>query len=292
MGCKKIAPFLVLLAVLAAACSTATDQNASEEQASVSDTDFVDIESPAEVTPVDESEIPAQLPIVDELTSEDPEVVTGNGQPPEEVDAPPSSATPTTAPETTVPTVQCTAPAGTGRFVVVDIDDPDGGLNVRTGPGVDNAVVNALPRGSFIRATGECVTTGGIDWWEVSGPQTAAIAGWISTEFLSGPLLDRAEIQAGTFVADLDDVAREAVAAYGYVGNLVLRQVDEPVGLDAIGGEVTYEVTGLFADITDGLFLQLGFSFAGSDSGQIEGFSLLSADAYPICYTVNHNDCR
>jgi len=299
MGFKKIARLLVLLTFVAAACSTAIEQNASTGQAAVTDPDFVEIESPAEVAP-EESEIPDQLPLVDELTSEDPEIMVGEQEPPEGIDAPSSSDVPVTstnepveATTTTAATVQCTAPAGFERFVVVDLDDPDGGLNVRTGPGVNNSVVRALPRGSFIRATGDCVTTGGIDWWEVSGPQTTAIAGWVSSEFLSGAQLARAPISSGTVVPDLDDLARQVVDDYGFAGNLVLRPVDGPVGLDAIGGEVTYEVSGLFADVIEGVFIQMNFSFAGPDSGQIEGFSLLSADVYPICFTaIDSEECR
>ncbi len=137
------------------------------------------------------------------------------------------------------------------HYVDVAFDDPDGGLNVRSGPGVDNEILQTLPRGIWVQPTSTCSLVGTTEWWEVDTLLWGQ-TGWVSSDFLT---TDRDPILAEgtTAVDDFDGVTFSSVDELSMIianayredpgHDLVITPVGEPVGIDAQGYELTLDVT-------------------------------------------------
>lgn len=98
------------------------------------------------------------------------------------------------------------------HVVRIDDDDPDGGLNLRVGPGSDTDVLAVLDQGAVVTRTVDALPTrnGSSVWW----PVTAAdgTVGWAASQFLAaaGTLSDQALADAAEqflFVASNPEVA-------------------------------------------------------------------------------------
>jgi len=199
-----------------------------------------------------------------------------------------TSAAPSTS-ATATPT--CTAPAEALHWVEVALDDPDGGLNMRTNAGVDFEIISTLPRSVEVATTGACVVVGSVDWWEVV-PTGATGGGWVSSRYLSdAPVFDpglgkaiedtyNVELRADT----LEDLAALLAEAYGFDGDVVITQVGEVEVADAVGGDVTYDLTGLKDDSVDGFRVDIGFHFdKNADATEITGFIAKQITTRALC---------
>ena len=60
----------------------------------------------------------------------------------------------------------------------------DEGVNLREGPGLDYAIVAALPAGTIVQLLGGADVGDGYRWVEVSVPGIGA--GWVATDYLGG----------------------------------------------------------------------------------------------------------
>lgn len=76
-------------------------------------------------------------------------------------------------------------PANPNAVVIVtniEVDDPDLGLNIRTGPSTAESIQFSLPNGTTVTTTGLCErNASGTVWWEVQDNQWS---GWASSRFL------------------------------------------------------------------------------------------------------------
>ena len=94
----------------------------------------------------------------------------------------PGSTTATTAEPDGEP---CVESQRDSYLVDVSLDDPDGGLNLRSGIGTANDVVFVLPLGTEVEPTGLCgVDPSGSMWWEIRLVSNGAVSGWVSSAFL------------------------------------------------------------------------------------------------------------
>jgi hypothetical protein len=77
-----------------------------------------------------------------------------------------------------------TTPAGRFRVEVL-LDDADGGLHLRTGPGTSNDIILALPTGTEVAAAGGCeVSDNGREWYELTAVTDPAVRGWAAADWL------------------------------------------------------------------------------------------------------------
>jgi hypothetical protein len=87
----------------------------------------------------------------------------------------------------TGPAAANNCPSGQGPSAValevagIAADDPDGGLNIRSGAGTANAVVATLPNGTSVTALGGCEVVANRVWWQVS---TSSGAAWTRASYL------------------------------------------------------------------------------------------------------------
>jgi len=254
--------------------------------------------------PVDElanTEVSSETEAGTELISDGAEPIeadTSNDAPTEEPDVEDSGGD--TTEDTTSddpideddPVETCDAPVLQAHFVDVSLDDPDGGLNVRNGAGTDNDVVITVERSGELITSGNCAVVGTVDWWEVS-TSDGSITGWASSRFLSDlPVFNPG---LGTAIVDTDNVGAggdslEAMAAaiaeaYGFDEDLVLTQVGDVIGIDAQGGSVIYEMTGLKDDSSNGYQVEIGFIFDKNeeDGVEIESYTAVSITNYALC---------
>ncbi len=198
----------------------------------------------------------------------------------------------------TVPVVLCFSPTDEERWVDVAIDDPDGGLNLRSGPGVSSPVLWALPQNTKVRVTNLCQTVGSTDWWKVQPIVEADIeAGWVSSNFLATemvvddpgfePGLGKAVNDADNVGIDaetLDELAAKLAAAYGFDDDVVITMIGEPEVADAVGGDVTYEFTGLKDDSLNGYRLDIGFHFQKNDDAtEVTGYTAVRITTQALC---------
>lgn len=195
--------------------------------------------------------------------------------------------------ETTTPAPTCVAPDRQPRWVDVAIDDPDGGLNVRTGAGANNAVLFTVSRGKQLITLSDCETVGTTEWWKVTtsdGSQT----GWASSQFLSADSVS--VITEGQWINDTENVGLKAetlqelswkiAEAYGLEeGSRLINTVGEPEFHDAVGGNVEYMMLGLRDDSTDGYRIELLFQFDKDEAnnGEVVGYIATRITAYPQC---------
>lgn len=297
MKMRRILSLLVVILLTATACSSTAEVvlETTETTEDITSSEFV-------------SGDPAALPLVDE---QDVSVTnTTEGEPDPDTDTPETSTTETSAPEASAPEAStpetstpgtsaapvedvntCDAPTLSAHFVDVAADDADGGLNVRSAPNSQAAILATFERGKELISTGGCQVFGSADWWEVT-TSDGALTGWASSRFLSvqppftpgigAPSNDTADV--GLFANDVDELVRSLSTSYGFTGNAVVTEVSAPEALDAIGGQATYDLTGLGDDSIDGYRLEIGFAFNKDANGDpISGVILQSVTSSPLC---------
>lgn len=88
----------------------------------------------------------------------------------------------------------------TYRVVRIGENDPDDGLNVRSGPGSNNDVVGVLDRGAAVTRRGDDSPrrNGSSVWWPIV--TDGGVEGWAASQYLAAedPLSDESLISAGT----------------------------------------------------------------------------------------------
>ena len=169
---------------------------------------------------------PAQDSVVQEPATRETQPTTGNV---EVTDIPITTAEPPT-PEPTSTQSKPAADVGAGReedllYRVVFVE-PDDVLNVRSGPGVENSIVGALPPGSTgVRAAGNAVDVDGSRWLAVS---SGDVAGWVNRRFLTEQIRGDVFCEESE-LSQLVGALRTAVA--GRDGPLLAGLVDPKGGL-------------------------------------------------------------
>ena len=191
------------------------------------------------------------------------------------------------------PIETCDAPELQPHYVDVSLDDPDGGLNVRSGAGVDNDVIVTIERSGELISTGNCEVVGTVDWWEVS-TSDGSLTGWASSRFLSdlpvfNPGLGKAiedTDNVGVGGSTLEEMAEAIAEAYGFDEDGVITQEGEVIGIDAQGGSVTYIMTGLKDDASNGYQVEIDFLLDKNeteDGEEIESYTALRITNYALC---------
>jgi len=201
----------------------------------------------------------------------------------------------TSVPEDDVPENEgptCDAPASELRWVDVALDDPDGGLNVRVNAGASNSIASVLPRSSEVVVTGDCVPTGGADWWEVDPTEAGKDAGWVNSEFLSdvpvfnpglGKAINDAD-NAGLTAETLDELIEKLADEYGFDEDRMITPIGEPEIADAVGGAAVWEITGLKDDSSNGFRIEIGFHFLKDDNAEnVIGFEAKRITNQALC---------
>ena len=186
----------------------------------------------------------------------------------------------------------CAAPLDQEFYVNVALDDPDGGLNMRSAPGIENAIVGVFPRSSALVTTGACATLDALDWWKVGAPD-ATLDGWVSSRFLSEVLVFNPGLgkpfedleNVGVSGESLDDIAAQIAESYGFDEDVVITVVEEPEAIDAIGGSTTYDLTGLKDDTSSGYRVEIDFVLDKneSDADEIVSYTALKITNYSLC---------
>jgi hypothetical protein len=215
----------------------------------------------------------------------------------------PATAAPTTTaaatteppPDTTIEdddTVACEAPEKKPHYVDVPLDDPDGGLNVRSEAGIDNPVLVTIERSQELISTGGCETLGTVDWWEVT-TSDGSITGWVSSRFLSdlpvfNPGLGKAIVDTdniGIGGETVEELMRNLAEKYGFGEDVVVSPIGEPIGQDAQGGSVVYELTGLKDDASNGYRIEMDVLFDKNEEndGEIVSYTALKITNYSLC---------
>ena len=276
MAKKRTLIFLFGALLMLAACgsSAPTTTAASEASTSATDTAETNTAEPDE-TSEDISDAPASLAIADDETPVD-EDTDGGDTPGDEQSTTTSTTTTstTTTTEAVVPT--CSAPELQAHFVDVALDDPDGGLNMRSAPGPTNSILNTFARGKELITTGECTPVGTTEWWQVT-TSDGGETGWVSSRFLTDTPVESMELGARIEDPDLDGLASESLDAtidlladrYGFGGDRVVTFIDG-AGADAQGGSATYEVTGLKDDAIGGYRFEIDYFFVKSEPQALE----------------------
>lgn len=266
---------LTAFALVSAACGSAPETLASTEASSAN----------AQTESVEQAEQVSGEAIVVEAQAATDATTTTEG---ESVD----DTTTSTAESTTTTTEAlpaCEALKETIRWVDVAIDDPDGGLNMREGAGVDYPIVKVLPRGDTVGITGVCEVVGSTDWWQV---QTNGQLGWVSSTFLTEDAVYVTSIGAGTSDTEnagltgdtLDEIAAELAERYGFDDDVVINETVEAEAIDAIGGNVTYEFLGLKDDSVAGYQVFINWWVDRSaDGNEVFGVIAKSITKSPIC---------
>lgn len=261
---RNLLASLLAITLLAAACGSTTDS---------ATTTTVDPDSPS---------------VVDQISLDEETTTTSTTAEPDE-----DTTTTTTeaAPEdddTTEPTVvdevteePCADPPAANdlRWVDVSLDDPDGGLNVRTDAGTDNEIVAVFPRRSELFTTGGCQSDGA--WWEVTTGD-GAVTGWVASRYLSDVPVFHGGI--GNEFSDTDNEGLEAetlealvtliAESYGHDEDLTILQIGEIEAADAIGGTGTWDTNGLKDDASSGFRIIVEFEFVKDEDngGEIVGY--------------------
>lgn len=226
-----------------------------------------------------------------ELVSSGGEDISEDTAAPDPLDETDETESPTateTSDQLAEPATCDTAPTAI-HYVDVDLDDPDGGLNVRTGPGVDNDVIQTLPRANWVQPSGACRVVGSTDWWEIDTLLWGE-TGWVAARFLT---TDRSVILAdgvidetllvGVTFSSHDELKALINEAYREEPDHVLDvvQVGEAVGLDAQGYEVTFDVLGFRDDAVQGL--RITYNVATDPSNPDAADEVLSARSQALC---------
>lgn len=258
----------IAVVLVASACSSTAES--SESAASASTVGESVSESPAALVPpetdeVDDTDIEAAQPEADRVDAEDA---------PAESDI-----------------TGCTAPALQAHFVDVEIDDPDGGLNLREAAGASSELLATVVRGSELIPTGECEIVGSTDWWQVTNSDGSLI-GWVSSLFLSETIVLNPGL--GRLMPDVDNVgitaetieglAAQLAIIYGFNADLTITQIGDLEGIDASSGSATYDLTGLQDDSSNGYRVQILFFIERDPTGdEVLGFSASRIDRQPLC---------
>ena len=266
MAKRQVFPLILLLLLLLAGACGDTDTTTGDTEPS-SDT----LES-------------STTSIVDEQVSDAPEGLataeTGDesGEPDETVS------------EVIDDAVSCEAPELQPHFVDVALDDPDGGLNVRAGAGVDNEVLVTVPRSGELITTGGCAPLGSVDWWEVT-TSDGSLTGWVSSRFLSdlpvfnpglGNAIDDPD-NVGLSGETVEEILAQIADSYGFDEDVVFSEVDV-VGIDAQGVEATYDLTGLKDDASNGYRVVLNLAIERSaDGNEVTGYRTLGVTNFALC---------
>ena len=301
MANNRILSLIVGAVIFLTACSTTEDTtNQATSSESLNPTTTV----VAVAEPVGGQDlIEGETPLDPEEVSTPPEgIALTDDSTPDATDDSPSTTVPDT-PETTVPEENDGAPLVEPRlcfapellqshYVDVAADDTDGGLNVRELPGVENAVVATLPRGTEVSTLEGCSAVGATDWWQVTTTD-GDTTGWVSSDFLSETFV--ATPGLGQFVTDtenvdltaetLDELIAAIADSYGFDDDRVITLVDEVQIADAVGGEVTYDITGLKDDSVNGFRVNINFFFEKSEPDALEiiGFRAVGITNWPLC---------
>lgn len=275
---RSLLAVAVGLSLVAASCGSEPEALASTEASSAS----------AAVERVVEEEVSSQPIAVDEVEVEaDPVTDTTTTEPVVE-----DTTTTTT---TTEPDVSCASPAGEQRWVDVDIDDPDGGLNIRDNPGVSGSVQWTMPRGTMVVVTDQCETVGSTDWWFVSPVVEADVkGGWVSSKFLSTDPSTQFSPGLGKAIQDtenvdlkaetLDELAAKLAVIYGFDEDVTVTEVGESEAIDAVGGNATYDLTGAKDDASSGKRVEINFWFDRSADGEeFYGFIAKGITTQELC---------
>ncbi|MFT7475657.1 MAG: hypothetical protein ACI81L_002597 [Verrucomicrobiales bacterium] len=208
----------------------------------------------------------------------------------------------TTTPTTTEPptdstieddqTITCEAPDKQPHYVDVPLDDPDGGLNVRSNAGIDNPVLVTIGRSTELISTGGCETLGNLDWWEVTTSDGSS-TGWVSSRFLSdlpvfNPGLGKAIVDTdniGIGGETVDELMGNLAEKYGFEEDVVVTLIGEPIGQDAQGASVVYELTGLKDDASNGYRIEMDVLFDKTEENgeEIVSFTALKITNYALC---------
>ena len=236
------------------------------------------------------SEQPETLAIVDTV----PESTT---PPTTETTIPPTTDTvpETTVPETTIPpttdTVNtCESPELVAHYVDVALDDPDGGLNVRSQAGPEGDLLTTLERGKELISVGNCEVVGSTDWWEVTASD-GSFTGWAASSFLSNSPVFNPGV--GAFVNDAANVGLETETAeqlveliadnYGFDADRVITFIDGG-GIDSIGAEGTWDITGAKDDSINGYRVSIGYDFLKDENAEnILGVTSVRVSQAPLC---------
>ena len=186
----------------------------------------------------------------------------------------------------------CSAPALQGHFVDVELDDPDGGLNLREGPSAAQPIITTIERGSQLIPTGECDVAGSTDWWQVTNNDGSFI-GWVSSRFLSdtailSPGLGRSVPDVdnvGILAETIDGLAAQLAIIYGFGEDVGISQVGDLDGHDATSGIATYDLTGLQDDSSNGYRVEILFFIERDEAndGEVIGFSATSITQRSLC---------
>lgn len=218
------------------------------------------------------------IPAVDEpTTTSTTSVASTIGEPDEPID-----------PDVT----PCVAPVDTELYVDVALDDPDGGLNMRTAPGVENDIIGVFPRSSALITSGDCATLGTFDWWRVENVE-GSLEGWVSSRFLSElPVFNPG---LGIAIEDLDNVGASAESleglalviaeSYGFDDDATITMTSEDPVIDAQGGMAVFEMTGLKDDASNGYVVEIDFIFDKDEAadGEIVSYTATKVTNYSMC---------
>ncbi|MGI9605393.1 MAG: SH3 domain-containing protein [Acidimicrobiales bacterium] len=191
---------------------------------------------------------------------------------------------------TSVAAPTCEAPVDQLHFVDVDIDDPDGGLNMRSAAGVENDIVGVFPRSSELTALGPCELISTFSWWEVRNPDDG-LTGWVSSRFLSDlPVFDPGpgapfndDDIVGLEAPTLDALALAIATSYGFDEDATISPLGDPVGIDAQGGEVSYRAVGLKDDAIEGYQFDIGFLLIRDNEDELIAHRVASLLVTPLC---------
>lgn len=92
--------------------------------------------------------------------------------------------------------------------------------------------------------------------------------------------IDNVELRTDT----LDELAALLADAYGFDDDVVITQVGEVEVADAVGGDATYDLTGLKDDSVDGFRVDIGFHFdKNADATEITGFIATQITKRALC---------
>lgn len=270
---RNLLALLLALTLVATACGSTADDSASTT---------TDPDAPS---------------VVDQISLDEDDATTTSttDEPAEETTTTTTEVEETTTEPTVVDEVTdepCSDPPAANdlRWVDVSLDDPDGGLNVRDGAGTDNEILGVFPRRSELFTTGDCASDGA--WWEVTTGD-GSVTGWVASRYLSDIPVIHGGI--GNAIDDPDNVGLEAdslealvtliAESYGHDEDLVLTQVGEIEGADAIGGSGVWDTSGLKDDASIGFRIEVDFEFVKDEEngGEIVGYRAARIANAAIC---------
>ena len=114
-------------------------------------------------------------------------------------------------------------------------------------------------------------------------PEPTCTAPFDQEYFVDVPI-DAPEL-VGLSAASLEDLAIIIAIELRFDTDVMITQIGDVAGQDAIGGEVTYEMTGLKDDSLDGYVVEPGFQVIRDQvqDGAVSGYTTLSVVSSPLC---------